>query len=318
MPADRIDVHFHAIPDFYRSALMAAGRGATISTGTPRWSVAEALTAMDDNGIATAILSISQPGTHFGNVPEARALARDCNAFFAGLIGEHPKRFGAFTVTPLPDVDGALAEIVHGLDVLHLDGVGLLASYSDKFLGDPFFDPVLEELNRRHACVFVHPNFHPASRKLDLNIPGFVMEFPFDTTRAAVNLILSGALERYPHIRFILAHAGGTLPYLASRLEAASYIDAKYRALTPARMNEALAHFWYDTALSSGDATLATLAVTARPDRIVFGSDFPYAPTALVARSVSNLERSRTLDAVQRKQIDRNNALALFPRLAES
>ncbi len=318
MDAGRIDVHFHAIPEFYRSALKLAGRGATISTGTPRWSVAEALATMDANDIAAAILSISQPGTHFGDLAEARALARNCNNFFADLIAERPTRFGAFAVTPLPDIDGALAEIAYGLDVLHLDGVGLLASYGDRFLGDAFFDPVLEELNRRHAAVFVHPNFHPASRSLSLNIPGFVMEFPFDTTRAAINLILSGALERYLHINFILAHAGGTLPYLASRLEAASYIDAKYRAFTPARMKEALAHFWYDTALSSGDATLAALGAVARPERILFGSDFPYAPAELVARSVSNLEHSRILDAVQQKQIGRTNSLALFPRLAES
>ena len=310
-----IDVHFHAIPAFYRDALATAGRGATISTGTPAWSVSAALETMNDNDIQTAILSISQPGTHFGDNNAARILARACNVFFAEQIAERPSRFGAFAVTPLPDVDGALAEITYALDVLHLDGIGILASYGEKFLGDVLFDPVLEELDRRGTNVFVHPNFHPSSRALDLNIPGFVMEFPFDTTRAAINLILSGALERFPRINFILAHAGGTLPFLASRLEAATYIDRRYAGLTRESMNRALAHFWYDTALSSGDASLAALRVVAPAERVLFGSDYPYAPARLVARSVANLAESSVVDAAGRAKITCENALALFPRL---
>jgi predicted TIM-barrel fold metal-dependent hydrolase len=310
----RIDVHCHAIPDFLREALAAAGRGATISTGTPAWSVEHHLATMAAANIGTSILSISQPGVHFGDDGAARRLARRCNEFFAELRAKHPGRFGTFAVTPLPDIAGARDEIADALDVLRFDGIGVLASYGEKFLGDPAFDPVLEALNARGAAVHVHPSFHPASRGLELKLPGFLIEFPFDTTRAAVNLIFSGTLERFPNIRFILSHAGGTLPFLAARLKAGLAIDPNFSALTPERIEKAVRHFWYDTALSTGPAMIAALNAVADPARILFGSDFPYAPAGLVTSSVSDLEVQ--LDAQQLAAIGRDNAVRLFPRFA--
>jgi predicted TIM-barrel fold metal-dependent hydrolase len=310
----RIDVHFHAIPDFYREALTVAKRGATISTGTPAWSEESARAVMDGNGIATAILSISQPGVHFGDDNAARALARRCNQYFTKMVARAPQRFGGFAVTPLPDIAGACAEIRFALDELGLDGIGVLASYGEKYLGDPLFDPVLELLNSRGAVVFVHPNFHPSSRQLDLGLPGFMLEFPFDTTRAAVNLVFSGARARFPNIRFILAHAGGALPYLAPRLEAALFIDSRFAKTRPEEIRAALRSFWYDTALSAGPAALAALEHVADPARILFGSDWPYAPPALVGASIAGL--SANLPEDRDDAVSHRNALELFPRLA--
>ena len=312
MGAEHIDVHVHAIPAFLREALTAAGRGATISTGTPAWSVESALQVMDVNQIATSILSVSQPSVHFGDDAAARRLARECNMFFAELNTRFPRRFGAFAVTPLPDVEGACAEARHALDVLKLDGVGLLASYGETYLGDPLFDPLLRLLNERRALVFIHPNYHPSSRKLDLKLPGFLVEFTFDTTRAAVNLIFSGALERFPDIRFILAHAGGTLPFLAWRLQAGLAIDRQFSRLSEHQIRAGVRHFWYDTALSAGPASLAALGETADSTRILFGSDFPYAPPRLVTQQIETLNQS--CGPAHQASIGRTNALALFPR----
>jgi predicted TIM-barrel fold metal-dependent hydrolase len=308
----RIDIHCHAISDFLRQALKAAGKGATISTGTPAWSEETHLGLMKASGTAVSVVSISQPGVHFGDDEEARRLARRCNEYFAELRERHDS-FAAFAVTPLPDIEGAIAEISHALDVLRLDGIGLLASYGETFLGDEMFDPVLKVLNERSAVVHIHPNFHPGSRKLALKLPGFLIEFPFDTTRASVNMIFSGALVRFPQIRFILSHAGGTLPFLASRLLAGLAIDPHFSDLTPARIERAVRHFWYDTALSTGPALLAALTAAADPARILFGTDFPYAPHHLVDAEVADLERH--LDEETRQRIYRDNALALFPHL---
>jgi predicted TIM-barrel fold metal-dependent hydrolase len=312
--ARRIDVHAHAIPSFLREALAAAGRGATISTGTPAWDAETHLGIMDANGIAASVLSVSQPGVHFGDAAAARRLARHCNSHFAELKDAFPQRFGAFGVTPLPDVDGAAAEAAHALDVLKLDGIGLLASYGEKFLGDPMFDPLLKLLNDRGAVVFIHPNFHPFSRALDLKLPGFLVEFTFDTTRAAVNLIFAGALERFRDIRFVLAHAGGTLPYLAWRLQAGLMIDAQFAHLSAGQVEAAVRHFWYDTALSAGPGMLAALSAVADPGRIVFGSDFPYSPPRLVSLQAATLAENTGPE--RQRAIGRQNALTLFPRFA--
>ena len=159
------------------------------------------------------------------------------------------------------DVNEAVAEIAHALDVLKLEGVCLFASYGEKFLGDPFFDPVLEALAARDAVVFIHPALHPSSRKLDLPWPGFMMEYLFDTTRAVVNLVFTGAVERFARIRFVLAHAGAVVPYFAWRLSISPMIDR--RMVQAAREFARLRRFWYDVALSSAP-TMASLAGVAR------------------------------------------------------
>jgi predicted TIM-barrel fold metal-dependent hydrolase len=313
----RIDVHFHAVPEAFKQAAAAAGRGATISSGFPRWSPELALDVMDRHGIATAITSISQPGVHFGDDQAARALARRCNEDAASTMAQWPRRFGAFAALPLPDVAGACAEIDHALDVLKLDGVCLLASHGERFLGDPLFDPVLEALNARSAVVFVHPNFHPSSRRLEWQLPAFLTEFPIDTTRAAVNLVFSGATLRFPRIRFILAHAGGALPYLAWRLSLAPMIDRRFADRTGTGILEEIGRFWFDTAQAAGAPVLASLQQIASPQRVLFGSDWPYCPEPVIAHTAAALEDSPVLDRAAIDNIARNNALALFPRLRE-
>ena len=209
-----IDVHFHLIPQFYRDAVYEAGNGPAIGR-YPDWTPALALDLMDNNGIALALLSLGQPGVGFMPKEKAAAFARRCNDYAAELIAQHPKRFGCFGLLPMHDIGLAIAEAQYCLDTLNFEGISLFASYGGTFLGDTAFDPLLHYLDARNTVVHIHPSLHPSSKSLDLPWPGFMIEYPFDTTRAAVNLLFSGALERFPNIKFILSHAGGTLPSLA-------------------------------------------------------------------------------------------------------
>jgi predicted TIM-barrel fold metal-dependent hydrolase len=229
------------------------------------------------------------------------------------MIARWPKRFGAFGTVPMWDVRGAIDEIVHSLDVLKHDGVSLFASYGEKFLGDPFFDPVLDALNARDAVVFIHPGLHPSSKGLALRWPGFMMEYLFDTTRAVVNLVFSGAIARFPRIRFILPHAGGLVPYFAWRLSVSPMIDKRLPQVSRDQVLSGLRHFWYDNALSPGEATFGSLDHVARPERIVFGTDYPFANPRVIAEMVKTHESGFLPDA-KRGAIDRDNALALFPK----
>lgn len=311
---ERIDVHFHPVPDVFKEAASRAGRGPTIASGFPTWSPELALEVMDRHSIATAITSISQPGVHFGNDEAARLLARQCNDEAAAMIAKWPARFGAFATLPLPDIDGACNEVAHSLDVLKLDGVCLLASYGEKMLGDPLFDPVLEVLNERSAVVFIHPNFPPSSRGLDWKLPAFLTEFPFDTTRAVTNMIFSGATRRFSRIRFILAHAGGTLPYLAWRLSLAPLIDERFKEHDGPGILGEISRFWFDTAQAAGSPVLAALKEVAGPQKILFGSDWPYCPEPVIEQTAAALAPDRALPGTRPELIARSNALALFPR----
>ena len=213
----RIDVHFHHIPPFYSEAVYEAGRGPAIGK-YPDWTSQLALELMDRHGIEVALTSLAQPGVGFGNEASAQTLARRCNDYAADLVARWPRRFGAFATVPMWSTQGAVDEVTYCLDMLKFDGVSLFASYEEKFLGDDWFDPVLDLLNARGAVVFVHPGLHPSSKGLALPWPGFMMEYLFDTTRAVVNLIFSGAIARFPRVQFILPHAGGLVPYFAWRL----------------------------------------------------------------------------------------------------
>jgi predicted TIM-barrel fold metal-dependent hydrolase len=213
-------------------------------------------------------------------------------------------------------IDAAIAEARHCLETLRFEGISLFASYGDKFLGDAAFEPLLAYLDARGAVVHVHPSLHPSSRALDLPWPGFMIEYPFDTTRAAVNLLFSGALERLPHIRFILSHGGGTLPYLAWRLSVAPMIDKRLAQRTRAQIFAGLKSFWYDNALASGRAPMATLSQIAAPERIVFGSDWPFCNARVVAEEVADFSAPDFLDAKTVAAIARDNALTLFPQRA--
>jgi 6-methylsalicylate decarboxylase len=315
MAARRIDVHLHTIPAFYRDAVYEAGSGPALGR-YPDWSPELALELMESAGIDTAITSLAQPGVQFASGEPARALARRCNDHAAELNQRWPRRFAAFALVPMHAVDAAIAEIEYAYDALHFAGVCLFASYGEKFLGDPRFDPVLEVLNRRDAVVFVHPAYHPSSRALDLPWPGFMMEYLFDTTRAAANLLLSGALDRFPRIRFILAHAGGVLPYFSWRLSVAPMIDPRLPQWSRERILEGLRRFWYDIALSPGAQTMGALKTVAAPERIVFGSDWPFANARVVAEALKSHAEPGLHSAAELSAIDRSNALALFPQLA--
>jgi 6-methylsalicylate decarboxylase len=310
----RIDVHFHHIPPFYSEAVYEAGRGPAIGK-YPDWTPQLALELMDRHGIEVALTSLAQPGVGFGTAASAQTLARRCNDYAADLVARWPRRFGAFATVPMWSIEGAIAEITHCLDVLKFDGVSLFASYEEKFLGDPWFDPVLDRLNARGAVVFVHPGLHPSSKGLALPWPGFMMEYLFDTTRAVVNLIFSGAIARFPRVQFILPHAGGLVPYFAWRLSVSPMIDKRLPQLSREQVFEGLAHFWYDNALAPGEQTFGALDRVARPERIVFGTDYPFANPRVIAEAVKTYE-SGFLPNARRAAIDRSNALALFPKYA--
>ena len=304
-----IDVHSHDLPDFYLAALDAAGRRPSLPN-FPSWSEARCLALMDRFGIEASVLSTSTPGVHFGNDAAAAALARQRNEYCAELFDRNSGRLGGFAVLPLPAIDAALAEVAYALDVLKLDGVGLFANYDGVFLGDPMFDPLLAELDRRSAVVFVHPMGHASSRTLKLDAPLWMLEYPIDTTRAALNMIVHGVPKRFPRVRFILAHAGGALPYVGGRIGASSLIDPRFPSLTQAVVAEDLACFFYETAQSTSAAVFAALQTVAPASQILFGSDFPYCGPPAIAAMVEQLQPSFDRAAAEA------SAQYLFPRFA--
>ncbi|GCE40085.1 amidohydrolase [Rhodococcus sp. USK10] len=310
MNEERIDVHQHVLPPEYAAWLTKKGIGVAGGIDLPEWSADAALEVMRDFGISRAILSVSTPGVHLGDDAEARIMARVVNDYTAQVVRDRPDRFGFFATLTLPDVDGAIAEAEHALTTLGADGVVLIANSRGRYLGDPAFDPLMADLDRHRAVVFVHPGELPGP---DVDgIPSFAMDFLLDTTRAAFNLVKNDVPRRFPNISFILAHAGGFLPYASHRISLAMVATG---ARDPFEALQDFAGFYYDTALSASPAALPSLLNFAAPGHVLYGSDWPFAPAAAGAYFNSHLDSTATLDDATRAEINHLNADTLFPRL---
>jgi predicted TIM-barrel fold metal-dependent hydrolase len=309
----RVDVHQHVVPPRYAAWLRSHGIADAGGRELPAWSAEEALAVMDAHGIERAILSVSTPGVHPPGVARddagARGLARELNEFAARVALDHPGRFGFFATLTLPDVDGALEEARHAFDALGAAGVILLANAFGEYLGAPEHEPLLEELDRRRAVIFVHPSTLPGPAVP--GVPPFAADFLLDTTRAAFRLVQSGALRRHARLRIILSHAGGFLPYASHRLMVTLLASG---GGSPERILDELRSFYFDTALSGSPAALPSLLAFAKPGRVLFGSDWPYAPAPVVSYFTGQLDGYGALDAAGHTAIDRENALALFAK----
>ena len=305
----RIDVHHHlAPPRWITDVVLARNTGQRpLADWTPQRSIED----MDRGGVATAITSISEPSVWFGDNTAARSLARACNEYGARLMADHPGRFGLFAILPLPDVDGSLAEIAYALDTLHADGICLMTSYQGKYLGDPAFAAVMDELNRRKAVVFTHPVRPDCCRNLVPDVAEPVIELGTDTTRTVASLLFSGTVTRCPDIKFIWSHGGGTVPFLTMRFVGWANARKDLAARLPNGPIAALQKFHYDTAQAANPYALASLTRLVAPSQIVFGTDFPFVTAAATAQGLKDFGFSDGDLAM----IERGNALALMPRM---
>lgn len=304
----RIDVHHHLSPPTHVEALRKAKLG---SPPTYSWSVQKSLEDMDQADVATSLTSVTTPAVSFLDSDNARRVARECNEYAAKLMADHPGRFGIFATLPLPHVDLALQEAAFALDTLKADGVCLMTSYGDKWLGAPEFAPLMEELNRRKAVVYTHPSAANCCRNLVPDIPDPVIEFGTDTTRTIANLVFSGTTTRFPDIRFIFSHAGGTMPFLVERLQRLPAISAKFKQnWSFEKVTAELTRYHYDTAQVAHPGALASLMKLVSVSQVVFGTDFPFRTSLDHVKGLTAY-----FSAADLKAIDRDNAAKLIPRL---
>ncbi len=313
----RIDVHRHVIPPTYRSAMRDAGVDTPIAgVAYPTWDVETDLEEMDRFGIQSAVVSITAPGVGFVTGRAAATVARAVNEYLAQLRTDYPARYGAFAVLPLPDVEAALAEIDYATGVLGLEGVGLFSNHGGTYLGDPAFDRIFARLAEGDVLTFVHPAIPPVTDQPQFGLPPSLYEFPFDTTRMVANLLYSGTLDRHPGLRLIVAHAGGTVPFLAKRLTYADTINPELAPRRPADLFGSLRRLYYDTAMSANPHTLAALTSLIGTDHILFGSDYPFMPASTTAETVDGV--NAFFGPGDRQLVERDNAMRLLPQLGRA
>ncbi|KAI4128673.1 MAG: hypothetical protein LQ338_002619 [Usnochroma carphineum] len=313
----KIDVHHHTVPDFYKK-LLASGN-TPVGHTIPPWSPEASVDLMDRLHVDKAILSLSAPGPIIaGNVNDVHHLARRWNNYAAELRVEWPTKFGFFAAIPeLTDPGGAIAEIKYAFESLKTDGITLFSSYHGKYLGAKEFEPVWAELDKRHAVVHIHPTTSRGASSATPFLPLPLLDYPHESARTASDLVLSGRKRQFPNCKVILSHAGGTLPYVAERVAALS--NTVFAGLldnnSPRgdQIIEDLKTFYFDLALSGSANVLDTLLKWAPHERILYGSDFPFAGG--VEESFDTALESYGMGDNLRAMCYRDNALCLFPRL---
>ena len=301
--AARVDFHHHFLPPRHIAAILAQRE----SGAPPKWSPELSIEQMDQNGVATAIASLVQPGVWLGDVQKSRSLARECNEYGAKMVADHRGRFGFFAAIPLPDIEGSLREIAYALDTLKADGIGLMTSFDGKYLGDPAFAPVFEELNRRQAIVYTHPTQPQCCVGLVKGVPASSIEYATDSTRTIASLLFSGTAVRARDIRFIFSHGGGTVPFLVGRFERL----AEEKKNVPNGVRPELSKFYYEIAQANHPGALAALMDLVPISQVLFGSDYPLRPISEAVRGITNYSFSEA----ERRALERGNALRLVARL---
>ena len=301
----RIDVHHHMVPPL-------------LDVWTARhWSPEVSLEAMDKYGTETAILSATGLPPAFADLfydgsDRARGLVRKVNEYGAKVVSDRPRRFGFFAALPLPGTDATLKEIEYAFDTLKADGVAVFSNTGSKWLGDPAFFPIFQELNRRKAVVFIHPSVPNCCRNLVSGIPDTVLEFDFDTTRAVTSLLYNGVLGRMPDIRFIVNHSGAAVPVMSGRIR--DEVRGNDGIAIPNGQTGAwdqMRKLYFEVAHAAYPTPLAALMKFAPMSQFLFGTDFPVWPYSTTADQLPNTK----LSAQIKHALDRGNGERLFPRL---
>lgn len=312
-----IDVHHHCVLPEYQAALVRAGAADPSKPLRTNSTPQAAIEAMASFGIDAAIVNpLSVAGVHHGDDANARYLCESVTDALARFCAADPRKLGFFAPLPYPDLDGSLRHLERAY-AAGADGVILLSNQNGAYVGDKKGEPLYAELNRRRAVVFVHPNRPPFVDDLPVQIWASIIEYPFETTRVAAYLIYNEFMRKYPDIRWILAHAGGTLPYLSLRMhlmEEQDIAKPPFSERVPEGALPYIGRFYYDTAISGSKAALAALTTVAAPGHIMYGSDWPYIYRSLVEDQQVSLETE--LDPATFKAIESESALKLFPRFA--
>lgn len=315
----RIDVHAHMLPDFYRDSLSANDVSHISGLPIPDWTPEQAIGFMDRFAIAQQIVSLPETGVfHLSTAQERLDMATQANNYLAQTLVPSG-RFGGFAVLPLADpndpveLGNASAEAQRAIEELGLSGVCLYTNYNGVYLGDPTLSPLLRTLNQLSAMVFVHPA-NPA-RPTPAITPDFIIENPFDTTRAAVNMLYKGVYKLFPRVRWLLAGAGGVLPFLSYRTSLFTITPVLEDTLNLGLVGDieplgSYKNLFYDTALSTSPASIRSLRTLVSIDNIMLGTDWPFSKPLFA--SLNGADPQPGLDhsfkTFERNNVDQANA----------
>ena len=292
-----VDVHTHIIIPEYVEVLKAHGAELEETFPLPEWDVERHIAFMDSVGIRTAVLTMPAPQPYYDDTEESAECIRRVNEVSARVKQDYPGRFKFCAALPLPDVDAAIREAIYALDTLGADGVKLATNSRGQYLGDEELDPLMEVLNERHAVITIHPHRPtPYPEKIIATTPLAMYEYPAETTRAVVNMLAKNILVRYPNLKVVVPHCGSFLPLALPRMKSILPAMVAQGYMQPIDWEGNLSRLYFDLAGNPTPEVLHSLLTITSPDHILYGSDYPYLPDAVLKANLQRLKQALASD----------------------
>lgn len=292
-----IDLHTHIILPEYVKVLKAHGAELEETFPLPEWDVERHIAFMDRAGIRTAVLTMPAPQPYYGDVKESAKCIRHVNEVLAKMKQQYPGRFKFCAALPLPDVNAAIREAAYALDTLGADGVKLATNSRGQYLGDGELDPLMAALNERHAVIIIHPHRPtPYSKEIIATTPLAMYEYPAETSRAVVNMLARNVLVRYPNLKVVVPHCGSFLPLALPRMKSILPAMVKQGYMQPIDWESNLSRLYFDLAGRPTIEVLRSLLTITTPDHILYGSDYPYLPDAVLKDNLHKLKQTLASD----------------------
>ena len=297
LSAQTVDVHSHIIIPKYVEMLKANGAELEETFPLPEWDAGRHIAFMDSAGIRTAVLTMPAPQPYYGDAEESAKCIRRVNEVSARIKQQYPGRFRFCAALPLPDVDAAIREAIYALDTLGADGVKLATNSRGQYLGDEALEPLMKVLNERHAVIIIHPHRPtPYPEKIIATTPLAMYEYPAETTRAVVNMLAKNVLVRYPNLKVVVPHCGSFLPLALPRMKSILPAMVKQGYMQPIDWEGNLSRLYFDLAGSPTLEVLRSLLTITTPDHILYGSDYPYLPDAVLKANLQRLRQTLASD----------------------
>lgn len=314
--AQTVDVHTHIIIPEYVEVLKAHGAELEETFPLPAWDAERHIAFMDSASIRTAVLTMPAPQPYYDDTEESAKCIRRVNEVSAKVKQQYPGRFKFCAALPLPDVDAAIREAIYALDTLGADGVKLATNSRGQYLGDKELDPLMEVLNERHAVIIIHPHRPtPYPEEIIATTPLAMYEYPAETTRAVVNMLSRNVLVRYPNLKVVVPHCGSFLPLALPRMKSILPVMVAQGYMQPIDWEGNLSRLYFDLAGNPTIEVLRSLLTRTTPDHILYGSDYPYLPDAVLKANLQRLRQTLASDEELAEYADRflwGNAGRLF------
>ena len=297
LSAQTVDVHTHIIIPEYVEMLKAHRAELEETFPLPEWDARRHIAFMDSAGIRTAVLTMPAPQPYYGDVEESAECIRRVNEVSARVKQDYPGRFKFCAALPLPNVDAAIREAIYALDTLGADGVKLATNSRGQYLGDEELDPLMKVLDERNAVITIHPHRPtPYPEKIIATTPLAMYEYPAETTRAVVNMLAKNILVRYPNLKVVVPHCGSFLPLALPRMKSILPAMVAQGYMQPIDWEGNLSRLYFDLAGNPTPEVLYSLLTITSPDHILYGSDYPYLPDAVLKANLQRLKQTLASD----------------------